>query len=88
MKDLTLDRCVAWQWKIAVKKKHPAHAYVSVRTCDDETPDHYGLFVTHRVPMWYESTSARRLIVASMIALGLSALAAVASAVAAWLSLN
>lgn len=88
MKDLTLDGCVAWQWKITAKKKHPAHAYVSVRACDGETPDHYGLFVTHRVPVWYESTGARRLIVASMIALGLSALAAVASAVAAWLSLN
>ena len=78
------DGHVFWQWKITAKKKHPAHAYVSVRACDDERFGRYGLFVTHRLPAWYESTSARRLIVASMIALGLSALAAVASAIAAW----
>lgn len=79
---------VVWRWKITAKKKHPSHAYVCVRPCDDEVPGHYGLFVTHRLPVWYESKSARVFIVASMIALGLSALAAVASAVAAWLSLN
>ena len=88
MKDLNLDGCVAWQWKITVKKKQPAHAYVSVRACDDEILDHYGLFLTHRLPAWYESTSARWLIVASLIFLGLSALAAVASAIAAWMKLN
>ena len=82
--EVNFDGHVIWQWKITAKKKHPAHAHVSVRACDDEILGHYGLFVTHRLPAWYESTRARRLIVASMIALGLSALAAVASAIAAW----
>lgn len=84
MKDANSDWSVVWQWKITAKKKHPAHAYVCVRACDDEVLGQHGLFVTHRLPAWYESTSARWLIYASMIALGLSALAAVASAIAAW----
>lgn len=82
--DSKSDGHVFWQWKITAKKKHPAHAYICVRACDEEILGRYGLFVTHRVPVWYESTNARRLIFASMIALGLSALAAVASAIAAW----
>lgn len=84
MKEVNLDGHVIWQWKIPARKKHPAHAYVSVRAGDDEFPPFGGLFVTHRVPVWYESTRGKRLIVLSMIALGLSALAAVASAIAAW----
>lgn len=84
MKDANSDGSVVWEWKITAKKKHPAHAYVCVHACDDEVLGQHGLFVTHRLPTWYESTGARRLIVASMIALGLSALAAVASAIAAW----
>ena len=84
MKDANSDGHVIWQWKITAKKKHPAHAYVCVRACDDEVLSQQGLFVTHRLPAWYESTSARRLIVVSIVALGLSALAAVASAIAVW----
>ena len=78
------DGRVIWQWKIPAKKKHPAHVHVSVRV-GDEIPVHYGLFVTHRVPVWYESTSGKRLIRFSVIAVLLSTLAAVASAIAAWL---
>lgn len=84
MKNLNPDERAIWQWKITAKKKHPAYAHVSARTHHDKIPVDHQLFVTHRVPVWYESTSARWLIVASMISLGLSALAAVASAVAAW----
>lgn len=86
--DVKRDGRVSWQWKITARKKHPAYAHVSVRSRDGEIPAFGGLFVTHRLPVWYESAGAKRLIVVSVIGVVLSALAAVASAIAAWLSLG